>query len=104
MDRVLGMLSIFAGVLIAGTLLSTGLSQPQSAEALGRELALSGLQLQIEPVSLIAGIVAGVGLCQLARICWIEIPRRLANWLSQNAVHIGYICACVVLLLVLIYA
>jgi hypothetical protein len=102
MDRLLSMLSIFAGVLIVGTLLTTGFSQPDSAESLGRQLAITGLQ--IDPASLAIGIVAGVALCQLARICWIEIPRRLTGWLSQNMGHIGYICACAVLLAILVYA
>lgn len=104
MERLLGMLSIFAGVLIVGTLLSTGFSQPETIDAVGRQLAIGGLQFEIDPVSLIAGVITGVGLCQLARICWIEIPRRLTAWLSQNMGHVGYIVVCTGLLAVLIYA
>lgn len=103
MDRVFGVLSLFAGVLIAGTFISTGLSQPESADAIGRQLAQSGFQLQMDPLSFAFGIVAGTGLCQLARICWIEIPLLVTSWLQQNTVRLGYIGACAALVLVLIY-
>lgn len=103
MERVLGILSIFAGVLIAGTFLSTGLSQPDSADAIGRQLAQNGFQFHIDPMSFVAGVIGGVALCQLAKICWVEIPRRVATWLNQNIGHFGYICACGALLVVLIY-
>lgn len=103
MDRVLGILSLFAGVLIAGTFVATGLSQPESADAISRHLAQSGWQLHMDPLSFVFGIVAGVGLCQLARICWIEIPRLAMVWLQQNMVRLGYLGTCVALVVVLIY-
>lgn len=103
MDRVLGVLSLFAGVLIVGTLIATGLSQPESADAIGLRLAQSGLLVKVDPLSFVFGIVAGIGLCQLAKICWIEIPRLVSVWLQENMVRLGYLGTCVALLVVLIY-
>ena len=96
MRGLAGLLSILAIGLVIGGVVSLGALGSSDEAATG---SASGLDLR----SFLAGLLVGLLCAGMTRVPWLELPRRIVNWVVENERHMYRMALAGTFVLVLLF-